>query len=154
MVAAALALLVQTLWPEDPAGAAAAAAAAGAPTEWPHLLNVLVWLPIAAGVFVLFMPRQLLGMLRGFTLAVMGVTFVASLWLLAVPMTAGWHFQYIHAWIPSIGVRYHVAGGRDQPVAHPAHHLHHAHRGVRGVRIDPARASRSCASRSSSSRGR
>jgi NADH-quinone oxidoreductase subunit M len=109
VIAAALALLVQSLWPEDAATAAAAASAATAPTEWPHLLNVLVWLPIAAGIFVLFMPRQLLGMLRGFTLAVMGVTFVASLWLLAVPMTAGWHFQYIHAWIPSIGVRYHVA---------------------------------------------
>ncbi len=29
--------------------------------------------------------------------------------LLTVPMTAGWHFQYIHPWIPALGIRYHVA---------------------------------------------
>jgi NADH-quinone oxidoreductase subunit M len=37
------------------------------------------------------------------------VGFVASLWLLAVPMTAGWHFQYIKDWMPALGIRYHVA---------------------------------------------
>jgi NADH-quinone oxidoreductase subunit M len=103
LTAAALALFVQLLWP----GEAQAAPPEGG--EWPHLLNVLVFLPIAGAVAVLFMPRQLLGLLRGFTLAVMGVSFVASLFLLAVPMTKGWHFQYIKEWIPSIGVRYHVA---------------------------------------------
>jgi NADH-quinone oxidoreductase subunit M len=108
-VAATLGLAVQALWPEAPIAAAAGAEPAAAPVEWPHLLNVLIFLPIAGGVAVLFLPRQLLGLLRGFTLGVMAVTFVASLWLLSVPMTAGWHFQYIHAWIPSIGVRYHVA---------------------------------------------
>jgi NADH-quinone oxidoreductase subunit M len=105
VVAAALAVLVQALWPSD----AMPTEAATPPTEWRHLLNLLVFLPIAAGTFLLFLPRQLLGLLRGFTLAVMGVCFVASLWLLAVPMTAGWHFQYIHEWIPSFGIRYHVA---------------------------------------------
>ncbi len=115
IVAAVLALAVQGLWPGDGsssvAGAAGVAggAAPAAPSEWPHLLNVLVFLPIVGAVAVLFLPRQLLGVLRGFTMAVMGVTFVASLWLLAVPMTQGWHFQYIRPWIPAIGVRYHVA---------------------------------------------
>src|SRR5262249_308637 len=102
-ISALLALAVQMLWPSGEANAAASG------PEWPHLLNVPIWLPIAAAVAVLFMPRQLLSLLRGFTLVMMGVTFVASLWLLAVPMTAGWHFQYIKEWIPSIGVRYHVA---------------------------------------------
>jgi len=106
VVAAAVALAVQGLWP---AGAQDAQVAGAAPAEWPHLLNVLIFLPIVAAVAVLFIPRQLLGLLRGFTLAVMGVSFVASLWLLAVPMTQGWHFQFIREWIPSIGVRYHVA---------------------------------------------
>src|SRR5207245_2417347 len=58
---------------------------------------------------VLFMPRQLLGLLRGFTLAVLGTGFVASLWLLKTPMSAGWHFVYIKDWMPGMGIRYHVA---------------------------------------------
>jgi NADH-quinone oxidoreductase subunit M len=107
-VALLMVLLVQTLWPGTP-GAEQAAEVAAPVVEWPHLLNLLVFLPIAGAVAVLFIPRQMLSTLRGFTLAILGVTFVASLWLLAVPMTPGWHFQYIHEWIPSIGVRYHVA---------------------------------------------
>jgi NADH-quinone oxidoreductase subunit M len=79
------------------------------PSEWKHLLNVLIGLPIFGAVAVLFLPRQMLSLLRGFTLVVLGVGFIASLYLLAVPMTAGWHFQYIRHWIPAIGVRYHVA---------------------------------------------
>jgi NADH-quinone oxidoreductase subunit M len=102
LTGALMALLVQFLWPGGEQAAAA-------PAEWPHLLNVLIWLPIAAGVAVMFLPRQMLSVLRGFTLLTMGATFVASLFLLAAPMTAGWHFQYIKEWIPAIGVRYHVA---------------------------------------------
>lgn len=102
-VGAMMALLVQALWPGSEQ------AASNPPGEWPHLLNLLVFLPVAGAVAVLFIPRQMLSVLRGFTLAVLGVTFIASLWLLAVPMTPGWHFQYIREWIPSIGVRYHVA---------------------------------------------
>jgi len=86
-----------------------AAAEGAAPTEWKHLLNLLVGLPILGAVAVLFMPRQMLSLLRGFTLVVLGVGFVASLWLLASPMSEGWHFQYIREWLPRIGVRYHVA---------------------------------------------
>jgi NADH-quinone oxidoreductase subunit M len=105
MVGGLMALLVQSLWPSG----TEAAASGNPPTEWPHLLNVLVFLPIVGGMAVLFLPRQMLSLLRGVTLAIMGVTFIASLYLLAVPMTAGWHFQYIKDWIPAIGVRYHVA---------------------------------------------
>jgi NADH-quinone oxidoreductase subunit M len=105
-IAGFLALGVQVLWPSD---VGVEAVAGAAPSEWPHLLNVLIFLPILGAFAVLFLPRQLLGLLRGFTLAVMAATFAASLLLLTVPMTAGWHFQYIRPWIPSIGVRYHVA---------------------------------------------
>jgi NADH-quinone oxidoreductase subunit M len=105
VVAGFFALAVQLLWPAE----AAHQASATPPAEWPYLLNVLVLLPIVAAVAVLFMPRQMLGLLRGFTLGVMGVAFVASLFLLAVPMTPGWHFQYIHEWIPAFGIRWHVA---------------------------------------------
>ena len=87
------------------------AAAEGEPpiVEWPHLLNLLIFLPLLGAVGVLFLPRQAPRVLQGFTLTVLGLGFLASLQLLSVPMTAGWHFQYIHEWMPSLGIRYHVA---------------------------------------------
>jgi NADH-quinone oxidoreductase subunit M len=106
------------LWPEstdktaalaDAKDAAKDAKEAAKPEEWPQLLNLLIGLPIAGGLFVLFLPRQMPSLLRGFTYAVFAVSFVASLWLLKVPMTPGWHFQYIKPWIESAGIRWHVA---------------------------------------------
>jgi NADH-quinone oxidoreductase subunit M len=105
LVAAILVFAVQALWPEE----GRAVASADAPSEWPHLLNVLVLLPLIGAGAVLFMPRQLLSLLRGFTLAVLGLGFVLSLLLLTVPMTTGWHFISIREWIPSLGIRWHVA---------------------------------------------
>lgn len=93
------------LWPDG----ASAAKPETATEEWPYLLDLLIALPLAGGVFVLFLPRQMLSLLRGFTYAVFTVTFVASLWLLATPMTVGWHFQHIVPWIEEAGIRYHVA---------------------------------------------
>ncbi len=91
------------LWPSAVAPAVADA------EEWPHLLNFLIGVPIAGGVAVMFLPRQMLSLVRGFTYGVMGLTFLASLLLLAVPMTPGWHFHYITPWIESAGIRWHVA---------------------------------------------
>jgi NADH-quinone oxidoreductase subunit M len=102
LVALLTVLFVLWLWPSgepvEPRG-----------TEWPHLLNLLIGLPIAGAAAVLFVPRQMLGLLRGLTYAVFGVGFLASLWLVATPMTVGWHFQFVKEWIPSAGIRYHVA---------------------------------------------
>jgi NADH-quinone oxidoreductase subunit M len=103
-VAFAAVALVTALWPTDAMPAVGSSA-----SEWPHLLNLLVFAPIVGGVAVMFLPRQNLALVRGFTLAIMALTFVASLWTLGVPMTEGWHFQYTKEWLPSIGVRYHVA---------------------------------------------
>ncbi|MDC3957160.1 complex I subunit 4 family protein [Polyangium jinanense] len=103
-IAALTTLFVIWLWPTE-----GAAQAAQAPGEWPHLLNLLIALPIVGAAAVLFIPRQMLSVLRGFTYVVLGIGFVASLWLLTVPMTAGWHFQYIKDWMPFLGIRYHVA---------------------------------------------
>ncbi len=97
--AAAVAFLVG-IWPSS-------APAEG--TEWKPLLSVLLGLPIIGGMFLLFIPRQALQTLRYTTYAIMGVTFLASLELLSVPMSAGWHFQVVKDWIPSLGIRYHVA---------------------------------------------
>ncbi len=79
------------------------------PHEWPQLLNLIVFLPIAGAVAILFLPRQAPDLLRRFTMVVLLLDLLASLWLLSVPMTMGWHFQYIHEWLPSFGIRYHVA---------------------------------------------
>ncbi len=105
LVAAATALFVQWLWPSGEAAAEAAPPGG----EWPHLLNLLVALPFVGAAAILFIPRQMLSLLRGLTLALLGAGFVASLWLLTVPMTAGWHFQSIKDWIPALGIRWHVA---------------------------------------------
>ena len=99
--AALAAGLVGHLWPGVATGAA--------PTEWPGLLDLLVVLPIAGAVAVLFLPRQSPKVLRRFTLGVLLVDLVFSLQLLRVPMTRGWHFVSVHEWVPSLGIRWHVA---------------------------------------------
>jgi NADH-quinone oxidoreductase subunit M len=103
MVGVLTALLIKGLWPD------AAAPVTELTDEWPHLLNLVVFLPIFGAVAILFLPRQAPGFLRSFTLVVLGLDFVASLFLLSATMTKGWHFQYITDWIPSLGIRYHVA---------------------------------------------
>ena len=103
LVAALIALFVVQAWSSP-------VLAEGKPAqEWPHLLNALIFVPLLGAVFVLFMPRQAPKTLQAFTLGVLALDFVLSLNLLSVPMTKGWHFQYIHEWMPSIGVRWHVA---------------------------------------------
>jgi NADH-quinone oxidoreductase subunit M len=93
---------IRGLWPSG-----------GAPsepgTEWPHLLNVIVFLPILGAVAVLFLPRQAPRLLRRFSMSVLIVDFIVSLLLLSTPMANGWHHQYIAEWLPSFGIRYHVA---------------------------------------------
>lgn len=79
------------------------------PREWPNLLNALIFLPLLGALGVVFLPRQAPRAIQRFTLAVLGVGFVLSLALLSVPMSKGWHFQYVHEWIPQLGIRYHVA---------------------------------------------
>lgn len=103
-VAALSALFVSTLWP---GGAGSSSEDAAAP--WPHLLSLIVFLPLVGGVGLLFLPRQSPGFLKKYTLAVLGIDFLASLSLLGLTMDSGWHYQYIAEWIPSLGIRYHVA---------------------------------------------
>ncbi len=108
LVGALMVALVMGMWPDAkaPAAAAAADAAAG---EWPYMLTFLIFAPIVSALAVLFLPRQNVSTLRFFTYAAMGITFVVSLWLLKADMTPGWHFQHIKEWMPSLGIRYHVA---------------------------------------------
>jgi NADH-quinone oxidoreductase subunit M len=103
-IAALLVLFAVALWP-----GASAPEPEGAKTEWPHLLNVLIGLPLLSAVMVLFLPRQSPKLLRGFTLGSLLLTLAASLLLLRVPMSRGWHFVYVTEWMPNLGIRYHVA---------------------------------------------
>jgi NADH-quinone oxidoreductase subunit M len=103
MVAALSLLVVRALWPD------LAAPAGEPPTEWKPLLTVIVFLPIFGAAAVLFLPRQSPDFIKRFTLFVLALDFIASLGLLSVQWTRGWHFQHVVEWIPSLGIRYHVA---------------------------------------------
>ncbi len=96
-------LLVKSLWP------GVAAPEPDLASEWPHLLSVIVFLPILGAVALLFLPRQTPVLLKRFTFFVLGIDAIASLGLLSQPMTRGWHYQHIVDWVPSLGIRYHVA---------------------------------------------
>ncbi len=94
-------LMVTSLWP---------GASSGDETKgWPHLLTLIVFLPIVGAVALLFMPRQTPVLLKRFTFFILGADALASLGLLSQPMTRGWHYQQIVDWVPSLGIRYHVA---------------------------------------------
>jgi NADH-quinone oxidoreductase subunit M len=101
LTAALSMLMVTSLWP---------GASSGDETKgWPHLLTLIVFLPIVGAVALLFMPRQTPVLLKRFTFFVLGADALASLGLLSQPMTRGWHYQQIVDWVPSLGIRYHVA---------------------------------------------
>jgi NADH-quinone oxidoreductase subunit M len=103
-VAALVVLFVMSVWSSP-----RSEAAPGPPYEWPHLLNLLVGLPLVGAFAVLFLPRKSESLLRGVTIGVLLADLAASFWLLRVPMTRGWHFVYVHDWLPALGIRYHVA---------------------------------------------
>jgi NADH-quinone oxidoreductase subunit M len=88
---------------------AAERAAEEAPAGWPHLLNLLVGLPLAGAVAVMFLPRQSVRLVRGASYALFATVFALSLVLLAEPMGPGFHHNYAVDWIASLGIRWHVA---------------------------------------------
>ena len=104
LVGALSAALVIGMWP-----GAEVAGEATVEKQWPHLLNLIVFLPIVGAMGLLFLPRQSKTFLRRYTLGVLALDFVVSLFLLKAPATGGWHFQYIREWLPGFGIRYHVA---------------------------------------------
>lgn len=90
------------LWPDNPV--------TGDPVEeWAALPSILVGLPIGGAFLLMFMPRQLLSLMRGATYTIFALTFIASLQLLKIEWTPGWHFQDVSPWIESAGIRWHVA---------------------------------------------
>jgi NADH-quinone oxidoreductase subunit M len=102
LVAALSVLLIKSLWP-------GAAAPEENPNEWRYLLSAIVFVPLFGAIAILFVPRQSPALLKRITLGILVIDGLFSLGLLGAPMTAGWHFQHISPWIPSFGIRYHVA---------------------------------------------
>lgn len=102
-VAAMSLIFIQAMWP------GAESAFAERNDEWPHLLTAIVSIPLLGAIALMFLPRQAPGFLKKFTLGVMALDFLVSLNLLSTKISTGWHYQYIADWIPSLGIRYHVA---------------------------------------------
>ncbi len=78
----------------------------------PHVLSILVFLPLLSAVVMLFMPRHAYGLLRSFSVGVLLLSFVISvLGLLVDPHVnyeAGYHLVERYSWIPSFGIAYKV----------------------------------------------
>ena len=76
------------------------------------LLTMIVFLPLAGAVIImLFMDRSKTGAIKGFATAVTVADFILSipLWTKFDTAKAGFQFVEKVAWIPTIGVSYHVA---------------------------------------------
>jgi NADH-quinone oxidoreductase subunit M len=71
------------------------------------LLSLLVFIPLLAAVSVMFIPRQQVRVIRGFTMAAMLVVFVLSFALLTGDYgTAAYQFTEELPLIPTYGIRY------------------------------------------------
>ncbi|MEM1033161.1 MAG: NADH-quinone oxidoreductase subunit M [Myxococcota bacterium] len=75
---------------------------------WAGLPALLMGLPFAGAVTLVFLPRQLPALLRGTTYLVTGATFVAALQLFQTEWSPGWHHQSAAPWIEPAGIRWHV----------------------------------------------
>ena len=74
-----------------------------------HLLTLLCGIPLIAALAVLFLPRQQVGLIRGFTVFVMLAVFVLSLGLLTGDYTtADLQFSERHILVPTYGITYSV----------------------------------------------
>jgi NADH-quinone oxidoreductase subunit M len=74
------------------------------------LLSLVTFLPAAAGLALLFVPRRSVGALRSLSLAVTVLTFACSLRLyFGFDADAiGYQFEENRQWMPTLGVAYHV----------------------------------------------
>jgi len=74
------------------------------------LLSLVTFLPAAAGLALLFVPRRSVGVLRALSLAVTVLTFACSLGLyFGFDADAiGYQFEENRQWMPTLGVAYHV----------------------------------------------
>ncbi len=76
----------------------------------PGLLSAVLFLPAVAAIGVLLVPREREGWLRGLALAAAVATFLLSvpLYVGFDPGLADYQFEEYAAWVPTLGVAYHV----------------------------------------------
>jgi NADH-quinone oxidoreductase subunit M len=79
------------------------------PSSWP-MLSLIVWLPIIAGIFVMWFGAGRASLARWFALASSVVVFLLSLALLPGFDTHTYAMQFVErvAWIPQFGIHYHL----------------------------------------------
>src|SRR6266545_3690505 len=74
------------------------------------ILTVITFLPVVGALAVLAVPRSRPAQVKGTAFAVTAATFVASmpLYVRFDPASAGYQFVEQRAWMPSLGISYHV----------------------------------------------
>src|SRR5262245_57156306 len=74
------------------------------------LLTAVTFLPALGALLVFFLPRDRPELAKATSVAVTGLTFFVSLWLLLRfnPADASYQFSEQRAWMPSLGISYHV----------------------------------------------
>src|SRR5579884_642215 len=70
------------------------------------LLNLVIWIPLAAFIAGLFLPKNNTALIRFYTLAVSALVFLLSLGLLATPTDFSYGSNL--PWIDTPNIRYHV----------------------------------------------
>jgi NADH-quinone oxidoreductase subunit M len=76
----------------------------------PYLLSLVIFAPIASALLIAFLPRGESGQLRAFTLVAMVVDLVLAVAAYALfdPKGAEFQLEVRRAWIPDLGVTYHL----------------------------------------------
>ena len=75
-----------------------------------YLLTLTVFLPLLGGVIILLIPKGQDRLMRQVAFAASALAFLVSLWLLG-PFEIGkaeMQLQELYAWIPGLGVNYHL----------------------------------------------
>jgi NADH-quinone oxidoreductase subunit M len=103
--AALTVLFLIYMWPD----AAKLAEEAAGPAEYPHLISWLIAIPVLGALAVMFTPRQAVRAQKTITMLTMGAEIIATIMLLRVPAKEGWWLEETVQWIPSWGIKYHVA---------------------------------------------
>jgi NADH-quinone oxidoreductase subunit M len=73
------------------------------------MLTTIVFLPLLGALLMLLLPPEEEGLLRGVALTIALATFVVSLGLLAGFDPNGWNAAIDKAWVPALGIRFHLA---------------------------------------------